>query len=382
MKKLLCLILCLVMACTVLVACDEEVIGDGIGDYPDTAEKVERLDLNLYIIKGDNMTDNAEKTVKTNISNHTKTAYNTVLNVFYVSESSYESTVSAAIAEGGKNVPHIVLINSKDFATDLIYPMTGAIPTADERVASPTVNFEADSLLADLTDYFVSENYGMLNTQIASSLIGASRLGTKLFTVPNNHVVGEYTYLVIDKEMARDTLKYGNRELMSYKSLEDASQLMADITALGEDPADYVKIVTGSYGYRDELAYITDGDKITENYVNVVATPVATSEEAFSTAFAIVNTDKKHNDRAMQLIYAINNDIELRNLLQYGFAGSNYRITNGDVVMVNDGINNYDMNLIYTGDIFKAYNCSGISWSDAEKAYGLLQNKDSIAAAE
>ena len=362
MKKILSLLLCLVLTCAVLVSCDEPQIGDGTKDYPQTVEKVERLDLNMYIITGDSTTDNAIKTVKSNISNHTKTTYNTVLNVFYVSESAYESTVLNAIEQGGENAPHIILINSESLVTNLM----------------------AENKLADLTDYFLSSDFGMLNTQITSSLINASKFDSKLYTVPNNRVVGEYSYLVIDKEMARDTLKYKNRELMSYTSLEDAADLIADIAAIGKNPDDYVKIVNGSYGLRDELATVTVGEKVTENFVNVISTPVVTSAEAFESAFAIVNTEEKYNDRAMQMIYAINNDIELRNLLQYGFSGSNYitEKATGNIVLVKDGINNYEMNLIYTGDVFKAYNCSEISWTNTEKAYGLLQNNDSKAEAK
>lgn len=362
MKKILSLLLCLVLTCAVLVSCDDPQIGDGTKDYPQTVEKVERLDLNMYIITGDSTTDNAVKTVKSNIANHTKTTYNTVLNIFYVSESAYESTVLSALAEGGKDAPHIILINSENLVDTLM----------------------ADNKLADLTDYFLSSDFGMLNTQITSSLINASKFDSKLYTVPNNRVVGEYTYLVIDKEIARDTLKYTNRELMSYTSLEDAAELIADISALGKNPDDYVKVVSGSYGLRDELAAVAVGEKIYENYVNVIASPIVTRAEAFESAFAIVNTEEKYNDRAMQMIYAINNDIELRNLLQYGFSGSNYitEKATGNIVLIKDGINNYEMDITYTGDVFKAYNCSEISWTNVEKAYGLLQNKDSKAEAK
>ena len=78
----------------------------------------------------------------------------------------------------------------------------------------------------------------------------------------------------------------------------------------------------------------------------------------------------------MKLIYAINTDIELRNFLQYGVLGANYNNNNGDISRINDGVNTYDMNLIYTGDVFKAYNCSALGWTDSAKNYGAQQNKD------
>ncbi len=348
MKKLLCLVLCLVMTCTMLVACGDETIGDGIKDYPDNTETVERLNLNLYIITEDSTTSDAKSSVATRIAGHTKTTYNTVLNIFYVTASKYESTVDNAIKNGGENAPHIILINSKSMFDKL----------------------NAAGQLLELTDYYGSRDYGRLNTQITSSLLEASKLDGKYFTVPNNRVIGEYEYLVINKEVAMQTLKYGNKELSAYKSLDDAAALIAEMDANGYNSKELVKIVKGDYKLREELSV--------DNFCNIISTPTITADEAFSSAFAIVkNTDVKYNDRAMQMIYALNTDLELRGFLQYGVLGANYEIHNGDIVKVKDGKNNYDMNLEYTGDVFKADSCSEIGWTNQAKAYGTLQNADS-----
>ena len=79
------------------------------------------------------------------------------------------------------------------------------------------------------------------------------------------------------------------------------------------------------------------------------------------------------------MIYEINNDEELRNFLQYGVMGANYELIDGDIVRVKTGNNEYDMKLAYTGDAFKADNCSELGWTEARKAYGKLQNIDSVA---
>lgn len=347
MKKILCLLLCLVMSCTLLVSCSDPTIGDGIGDYPETNERVERLDLNMYIITGDDTTEDAKNSVSTRIAGYTRTMFNTELNVFYLSEDGYEEAISSAITAGGANMPHIILINSKDMFSSL----------------------KSANKLVDLTSYYNSRDYGRLNTQITSALLQASKVDdAKLFTVPNNRVLGEYQYLVIDKEVAMQTLKYGNAELSSYKSLDDAATLMEDIGKLGLDAEDYVRVISGSYEDRIELSK--------ENFCNVIAKPGVTVDDAFESAFAIVNTEQKYNDRAMQMIYKINTDITLRNILQYGVLGANYTENNGDFIRVKDGANNYDMNLIHTGDVFKANNCSEFSWNDAKKNYGMLQNNE------
>ncbi len=356
MKKILCLILCLIMACTMLVSCDEEQIGDGIGEYPSVAQTVERLTLNMYIITGDSTTSNAVNTVSTRINGHTKTTYNTDLKIFYVKASEYEATVNAAITAGGANTPHIVLINSKNMF-DSLY---GA------------------NKLTDLSSYYSSRDFGRLNTQIASSLLESSKVNSKLYTVPNNRVIGEYKYLVINKDEAMLKFHYTNAELSSYKSLADAQGLIAEMAQAGYTEQQInalVYTVNGPYELREELE--------NENFCNIISVPQVTHADAFSSAFAIINNaETKYNDRAMQMIYAINNDVEFRNFLQYGVFGSNYTTSADGIVRIIDGENNYDMNLIHTGDVFRADNCVELGWTDAAKGNGKLQNADSVAVTE
>ena len=356
MKKILCLILCLVMACSLLISCSDSQIGDYLKNYPEQPETVGKLALNMYIIVGDNTTENAKTTVKRMISQHTVSDYNTELNVFYVSESEYETTVMSAINNGGENAPHIILINSESMLNSLY-------------------KSDSDTKLADLTAYYASRDYGRLNTQIATSLIQSSKLGenNKLYTVPNNHVVDEYTYLVIDEDVAHQTLHYPSNELNSYKSLEEAAELKNKMTLAGYNADELVYEISGPYELKAEL-------EAAGNFCNIIKYPIATAAEVFSSSFAIVNTEAKYNDRAMQMIYAINTDVYLRNLLQYGVMGTNYSIVNGDIVRISEGENVYDMNLKYTGDIFKAEFCSELKWTETAYNNGIIQNKNSVAA--
>ena len=348
MKKIISLSLCFVLALMMLVSCSSQKIGDG-EKYPESSQIVERLQLNMYIITGDSSSENATNSVATRISGHTKVTYNTELNITYVKESNYESTLLSAI-ESGQNVPHIVLINSENLFNSLM----------------------EKNKLADLSNYYKSRDFGRLNTQIAPALLESSKIDGKLFTVPNNRVIGEYSYLVINKEVAMQTLKYTNAELSSYTSLDDAAELIAEMNSNGYDADRYVKVVNGPYELREELSK--------ENFCNIISVPMITKADAFSSTFAVINSsESKYNDRAMQIIYAINNDSELRNFLQYGVLGANYEVVGGNIVRVKDGENTYDMNLNYTGDVFKADNCEEIGWTDASKGYGKLQNNDSIA---
>ncbi len=433
MKKYLSLFLCLLLAVATLVSCGDKKIGDGIKDYPRDPSSNDRLTLNMYIITDDETSSDAINAVANRIAGYTKTEYNTILNIKYVKESEYQSTVLSAIEEGGEAAPNIVLINDKDFFDTLNNMVFDKGHSELERKA-----------ICDLTSYYASKSYGRLNTQITKALLDASyvteyeylvidravaveQLGydieelkdytstsdaaeliadleangytvsdyiriekgdynkrnalgvanicneigsvVKIMTVPNNRVVGEYKYLVIDREVAHLELKYPSDELTSYISLQDAEALMAEMEEKGYNAEELVRIVPGPYELRESLSV--------DNFCNVIEKPYATVDEAFSSAFAIINnSDSKYNDRAMKIIYQLNNDSELRNLLQYGVLGANYSVSNGDIVRIFDGVNNYSMKLVYTGNIFLADNCSELGWTNDAKKFGESQNTE------
>ena len=355
MKKILCLILCIVLASTALVACSsDDEIGGGTKDYPRGDDTVDVLTLNMCIITGNSTTKSAGDSVAARISDYAKRKYSTALNITYVTESEYDDYIEDALAKNDGSAPHIVLINSEAMFNTLY----------------------SSGKLADLTEYLYSKDYekdfGTLKTQIAPSLIESSKVNGKLYTVPNNRVLGEYEYLVIDKEVAVKECKFANSDIAEYQSLEDAAELMQVMSNRGHDATKLVRVVKGSYEKRNELSV--------GNICNIIKVPTVTKADAFASAFAVIkNADADFNYRAMKIIFAINTDLQLRNYLQYGVSGANYNVdSNGDIVRIVDSVNTYDMNLIYTGDVFKAAFCSEIAWTQAAKDFGILQNNDSI----
>ena len=140
-----------------------------------------------------------------------------------------------------------------------------------------------------------------------------------------------------------------------------------------------------SGSYEDRALYISQG-----YFCNIVKMPIADKNEAFLSAFAIVdrNTDGSSvdiNERAMEIVYNINMNVELRNLLQYGVAGTNYKLDMNDDTVISEllkGPNTYTMNLLYTGNVMNAYVCEEIGWNSTTKANTEEQNKDSVTVAD
>lgn len=357
MKKFLCLLLCFAMATLFLVSCGEDDLGSEFLDiYPENNTVIDDVELNMYIITDSATADNAKITVNSTIATHTDSKYHSKVNVCFVDEEDYDEVVLEAAKSEDENAANIVLVNSEELMDKLV----------------------TQNLVAELNGYLENDKFGTLNVSI-EKLLAASKYvidgEEKYFAIPNNHVIGEYEFLVIDEEIAKQTLKYNPSTLASYTTYEDTATLREDISSkLGLDPDEYVQCVKGTYSLKAQ--YEANG-----KVCNVVKYPVVDSEEAFSSAFAIIDRGDKLNLRAMEIIYALtsNSDIELRNYLQYGVLGTNYRLSSdGKVIREDTEVNRYFMNIMYTGDMFYAYNCDELNWTDEAKANAKLQNAEAV----
>ena len=353
MKKILAMLLALTLCTLMLASCGEnEELGSYIENYPETPNNVEELTLNLYIITEKETSAFAINTVKRMVTQYTELNYKTKLVVNYLTADEYDTAVLNAADAQGDSAANIVLINSPDLMDKLM----------------------AKNKLADLTEYYETKTYSSLNSIVPKALLDGSKIGGKLYTVPNNHLIGEYRYLVIDKALCRDELHYSDTKLLSYKTKEDAAELILEIESLGKNPDDYVYYQTGKYELKAQIEKEGTHGKI----CNVSVYPTVDREEAFSSAFAIINGQQKYIDRSMQIIYALNTQTELRNLLQYGVEGTNYVLDGGNVVRVDSGDNLYRMNLNYTGDVFLAKYCEAIGWTKDAKENASKQNNEAV----
>ncbi len=327
MKKIISLLVVAVMMTLCLASC-ESGVGDFQYDY--NPVKTKEISLNMYIIY-DDCGSVALTTVADDIADYTETKFKTKVNVIYKTASEYKAAVTGAIAatqalpenatqeqinQVNEIKPGIVLINSEELMGELMN----------------------DEALLDLTAMYATKAYGTLNAQINSALLEASKLTVegssdkKLFTVPNNRVLGEYTYLLINKEAAKADFATNEGDWDQIKTYEDAVEIL---------PEGSYEIVKGNYNlrfeYKDSEYYFNDY----KNTPPIIEYPTVTAEDAFASAFAVVKggaipktagdamDDTEFVSRAMQIIYAINTDTTFRNILQYGRLNSNYVVADG-----------------------------------------------------
>ena len=360
MKRILCLMLSVVLLALSLVSCGEDVIGAYKENYPEIDNEIPEVKINMYVIVGDDSAKNAKDTVGRMFEETTFSKFNTRVTLVYCTAAEYNAKMMAAVDATDATAANIVLVNGPDTMDALI----------------------AKGKLADLTAYVDNAGYGFgsLNKTVPETLMNASKVDGKYYAIPNNHEIGEYKYLIINKKAAQ-ACGYDENvvDFLTAKDTEGnpvdpytaaVAALSERMTAKGYDVAECIKAFNGNYESRF--------DYVDDSFCLEVSYPTATREEAFKSAFAIINRGEVENLRAMQIIYAINSDETLRNLLQYGVRGTNYNIVDGDVVRVKDQDNTYTMDLLYTGNKFIAAYCSEYGWTAAKKEYGIAQNKDSV----
>ena len=392
MKRLIAMLLAVVLLSVALVSCDEYDADFWRDKYPKNDDTVYDVYYDFYIIVEDGTDEPAKVTVNDSINQQIK-KYNTQIKIHYLTATEYEAQLTADLAA----TPDLSNTEYRE------YKYGGRIVLINNKAMLDNYSF------ANLASYIESDKFGDLRPDYASPLLEAAYINGALKGIPNNRVFGGYDYIKIDREIAERKLGFSAQTtLTAITSLEDegALALKAKIeeynaqTATTDDDlvvSDVISLVTDmpyEYKYIEEAKKVTETDR-QQWIVNVAEYPIASADEAYASAYGIIPSanlmGKKKNaegvevdavlvdyiDRAMEIIYALNKDANLRNTLQYGVKGANYTVdSNGFVTKISDTDREYNMNIEYTGNVFKAYFCG--TWTSDAAKYGLEQNKQSV----
>lgn len=375
MKKLVSLILMLVFALMALVSCGSDELTEMPEHYPqDIGLDDYNAVVDMYIIVGEGTSKTASDNVASMISKKTLSNYGVSLNIVYLTEAEYESRVLSDAVSLAREYTETV--RDSDGQTKEVTRKAGTV------VLVPNEAFMSSLLTGGATQncrplnlmpYMKTNAYGNLNVLLPDALISAAKTGEELYAIPNNRTLGEFTYLLINEEVATQQLKYSPDIVSSYNTYESTAELRQSMTDNGFDPDLYVKVQTGTYD--DKAMYEAEG------YVcNVISNPQVTSADAFASAFAILDSGvDKANEAAMKIIYALNTDAEIRNMLEFGIEFTHYNLVDGKVVRETSG-DAYNMNPLYTGNAFIMFYCDEYNWNEKNAVMGKNQNNAAVFA--
>lgn len=268
-------------------------------------------------------------------------------------------------------------------------------------------------------DEQLSSSSKLLKSYINPSLMAAGKVGKTTYAIINNQQIGEYTFMVLNKNMM-DKYYYDPDD---FTSLNDAKEFIEVVGAnesvtpyagirepigINYFTADGSKSVVGNmvsptavagegggpgslFSSRMWTTYIklmkeiesnnwlgSETPKATDNfavgivqgewadvdgfednyYVKVLQNPQGTTENMYNGMFA-VSTYTKNVARSMEILTYLNTRSDLRNLFGYGVEGVHYELDKDGVVKKLS--NDYNMKLEYTGNTFIAYPPEGTS---------------------
>ncbi len=446
-KRLLCFLIAIlcVLPLTLTGCGEEEEI---------TEEPIKPLTLTLYGITGDSTTEEAIKAVEEELNVYTEGKFNTHIVLKLYPEDEYYAVLDAKLADierikkeeeeaakkkkeedkalqamGQTRPPESTTVETEaetyeeNGATKVVYPEVKDTQLDIFMVqGAQNLNRYVDADYVSPLSESLANSSKILNKYISAQLLATTTLGGTgnpaglvdrgtVYGVPNNYVSGEYTYLLVNKELASQYY-YSAADvstLTALKSyLEDAAQHSDYITLYNEptitleyltdEPSLIGGVVNNStFGFsrlipRDMLnvsaytnylsdvyelnkkGYITEGDyyklpedqKVAAAFIKGNASLPAQYEEdyfviTYQKPFArasvlpgtmfCVSTFTGNVDRCMEIITALQTVSSFRNTFQYGVNGVHYTEDEytGMVKILNDS---YSMDPADTGNIF------------------------------
>ncbi|MBE6605711.1 MAG: hypothetical protein E7635_01555 [Ruminococcaceae bacterium] len=443
-KRLQCLFLTLVLlASCFTVACSEEenvdtiTINDGSNKNPATT-------VTIWGIRGENTTDEAVALVEKEMSALTQAEFNTALDLNLYTEDEYiaaleerldeiaaqkkveqaEADRLEAIAklykknkaeEESETIPEDITSINEIGLVEVIYPEPDPaqldifyIPDYDT-----FVKYQADGHLSAL-DTELSSTGKLMVSYIHPNILSAGQLNNTTYAILNNKPIGEYTYLLLNRELL-DKYYYDADDISIFSA---ADEFIMDVAAnepgivpvLGEfDPigvkyfspdgeesvvgnmlaagakkgksayavptvlftkTNYVDHVRQLKKYQS-LGYLGDGTAEIGKFAVGVIRGDAAAAEKYKNKYEVKILQKPHVDnsvyadmfaissytknitRSMEVLCAINTNPELRNIFAYGVRDVHYTLDeNGVVKKLN---NDYDTPLVYTGNMLITY---------------------------
>ena len=433
-KKLICLLLCLsVLLPATLAGCGEQSDNsDGMEEESSTRPAVT---LSMWVISEKDISPETEALIEEAVNEVTQSKYTTKVDLSFFTEDAYYAALEekmAAIQEYKANagasapivLPGVSTEETEASTAETIVNELGMrvlkYPDLDENqldiiflAGKDRLRSYADAGYLSVLDTNLNSTSKVLKDYIFPTFLDQVKYNKNTYAIPNNHLIGEYTYLLINKALA-EKYYFDTSSVTSFVEcadlIEDIGRNESGVPAVLSyaDPVnmhywlgDGEMSILGSYvataatiGNRTimrqafETASFTNhmllmkkceengwfaenpdttesfgvaimqGDyKLREEYgedytVKVLSYPAAEENTVYESMFA-VSSYTVNLDRSMEIITYLNTDSTLKNILQYGVEGVHYELDEDDnLVYLND---DYRMNNLYTGNMFMSH---------------------------
>ncbi|MBQ8432830.1 MAG: hypothetical protein IJX28_08100 [Clostridia bacterium] len=221
-KRLVCLLLCLTMLLSlVLTACSGE--DDDVEDKITTEASENAMTLTMWIVSEKKLSEETIDLVSSELSDITKSKFKTQLEITFLTKDVYESTVTQTILNYEK-----AKAEKDQIATEATTAPEGtgeaAVTDATETLESgmtiikypEAVPYQVDIIYIAGEDMYndyiergwlysldseLSGSSKKIKEYISGTLLSAAKINGSTYAVPNNNIIGEYKYMLLNKEL-------------------------------------------------------------------------------------------------------------------------------------------------------------------------------------
>ncbi len=440
MKKIICTLLCMVLSISVFTGCS-----DDSGKKTSTTT-ISPMTLTLTAITDETTTQEAIEAVQEIMNNISKSEFKTQVELrlmtadeyinyiektFAANASAQDTTASTeeieadTSADTGNSVDTDSVVDGDEsgevvtveLVTDEYGRLVEKYPEAEQNQLDIIFmtgrdmlqDFYSKGYLAAL-DEEINGDSKMIKKYVYPTFIEAGKISGSQYAILNNRNLGNYKYLLVDKELA-DKYQFDTSSVTSLKDCEAfLDQVKAGETGvipmnkeIGLANAQYVlgresllgcilgssettipslmygneqyvehkalleKMTKGGYfaedpdkeGQQYAIEYVEGYERSPEDnqwtddkYVIVYEEPTATEDALYSGMFGVSSTTKSVA-RSMEIIRLLMTSSEYCNAYQYGVSGTHYSLNkDGTIKILSDA---YSMDLYHTGNVFLTY---------------------------
>lgn len=446
-NKLMCLLLALAMllSCFAVVGCSDDKDDTVEGDAS-AGTDLSTATLTLWLPTDEDTTEEAILAVQEEMNKILKSKFNTAIELHAIPSDEYEAAIDARLTEIEEGIANKAEDTQQSAAvgttaaadtssaedetyvndigmTVVKYPEVGAnqMDIFLVRGYDNLVSYKERRVLSAL-DAEMSTTGKQLSKYIYPLFLSQSKLSGATYAIPNNHAIGEYKYLLVNKRLV-DELYWDADALKTLTACTDfikdvqtftdvtpflapvepadmhywsedgswsllATQLTATSTFDTFSPPKMIFQNTGVSDHMYLMKHLEDTNGFAEDpenceefavgvvsgdislkekyeedyYVYVYEYPRMTEEDIFGSMFA-VSTYTKSLTRSMEVITCLNTNSELRTILQYGVEGTHWKLNDKDDTVIDIISDDYKMNLVETGNVYMTYPGEGIPMS-------------------
>ncbi len=263
-KKIICLLLSLIMLLGVLAACGEKEDSEAMDDITDEASQ-SAVTLAMYLMSEKPVDSETVAQIENAVNKITENKFKTRLKLYYFTEEEYYAKLDKAFAERAQHKADGTLVSSKQEAesgeAETVVDEYGIV-----RIKYPTLTgyqvdifymggkdkfdkYKTEGMLTRLDDEINSSSKDLTTNIPAQYLSNIKSLNKGTYAVPTSKPIGDYTYLMLNKEAmvtAWRSSEAGSTTYDEYTSLtcEDVKDFL-DFVASSEDLApDYYPLYT------------------------------------------------------------------------------------------------------------------------------------------